>query len=455
MSNTSSISNRRTKSREEKLEEKRSSTYNWREHDTEEPVVSRNERRQLENYNRRRAQAISKGQGDETSGSPVLNKNKFFDYHLASKSPSRTIMSQSSTSVSKLADARKEEERKKAEKVRLAEEKAKLAKTKAAEEEAKRLEDEVFTDNEDDDPEPREFQELVKSVDLSGSDEETDHTDRIYEESNDLMKSTIAKAIHLSESSFKDHGPLRRVWDEAVAAWQDFEGIARGIMHKEKLSVQREAASKRVRYFNKAADYYEENQKKIRKRIRHIRHRDERDALRKLETEDGYRKTAMTATTGNVAKTTTPGEKSPDMPTKNQKSQEDRHEQAEVTKVEAVKKAEAAQKLIEAAGQGQGGRCLPPGGDAGKEGSPLLPKAAVLCRGKLLCTPEAAEAAVLCQGRQRCTPEAAEAAVLCCVYKIFKGQAGLCLHSGGDAGKEGSPRLPKAAVLCQGRLLCT
>jgi hypothetical protein len=81
--------------------------------------------------------------------------------------------------------------------------------------------------------------------------------------------------------------------------------------------------------------------------------------------------------------------------------------------------------------------CLHSGGDAGKEGSPRLPEA------------------VICQGQLLCTPEAAEAAVLCCVHKIFKGQAGLCLHSGGDAGKEGSPRLPKAAVLSQGGSLCT
>jgi SpoU rRNA methylase family enzyme len=104
--------------------------------------------------------------------------------------------------------------------------------------------------------------------------------------------------------------------------------------------------------------------------------------------------------------------------------------------------------------KGQTGLCLHSGGDAGKEGSPRLPEA-VICQGQLLCTAEAAEAAVLCQGRLLCTPEAAEAAVLCCVYKIFKGQAGLCLHSGGDAGKEGSPRLPKAAFQCQGELLCT
>jgi hypothetical protein len=349
MSNTNSITNRRTKSRDNKLEAKRSTAYNWREHDAQEPAVSRNERRQLENYNRRRAQAISKGQGDKTSGSPVLNRNKFFDYHQASKSPSRT-MSQSSNSVSKLADARKEEERKAAEKVRLAEEKAKLAKAKAAEDEAKRLqalEDEVFTDNEDEDPDSREIQALIKSVDLSESDEETDLTDRIYEASNDLMKSTMAKAIHLSESSFKDHRALRRVWDKAVVAWQDFEGIALGIMRKEKSLVQKEAATKRIGYFHKAADYFEENQKKVRKRIRHIRCRDERDALRKTEIENGYKKTAMAATTGNIAKDTAPEEKSPEIPTTGPKSKEERQEQAEITMVEAVKRAEAAQRIIE------------------------------------------------------------------------------------------------------------
>jgi hypothetical protein len=103
---------------------------------------------------------------------------------------------------------------------------------------------------------------------------------------------------------------------------------------------------------------------------------------------------------------------------------------------------------------------LTPGVDAGKEGSPRLTKAAFLSQGGLLCTPEAAEAAVLCQAGLRmaserlCMPPPKhagggqpEAAV--------QGQAGLCLHSGGDAGKEGSPRLPKAAVLCQGELLCT
>jgi hypothetical protein len=138
--------------------------------------------------------------------------------------------------------------------------------------------------------------------------------------------------------------------------------------------------------------------------------------------------------------------------------------------------------------KGQAGLCLHSEGDAGKEGSPGLPKAACqcqgeqrctpeaaeavlcqgellctleaaeaafLCQGRLMCTPEAAEATDLCQGRLLCTPEAAEAAVLCCVYKIFKGQAGLCLHSGDDAGKEGSPRLPKAAFQCQGELLST
>jgi hypothetical protein len=60
-----------------------------------------------------------------------------------------------------------------------------------------------------------------------------------------------------------------------------------------------------------------------------------------------------------------------------------------------------------------------------KKSSPRRPKAAVLCQGGLLCTPEAAKAAVLggiykifkgqtviCQGELLCTPEAAEAAFL-------------------------------------------
>jgi hypothetical protein len=38
------------------------------------------------------------------------------------------------------------------------------------------------------------------------------------------------------------------------------------------------------------------------------------------------------------------------------------------------------------------------------------------------------EAAVLCQGRLLCTPEPAEAAILCCVHKIFKGRAVLALR---------------------------
>jgi hypothetical protein len=77
---------------------------------------------------------------------------------------------------------------------------------------------------------------------------------------------------------------------------------------------------------------------------------------------------------------------------------------------------------------------LPSGGDAGKDSSPRLPKAAFQCRGKQRCMQEASEA-VLCQGELLCTPEAAEA-VLC------QGEL-LC-----------TPEAAEAAVLCQGRLLC-
>jgi hypothetical protein len=140
----------------------------------------------------------------------------------------------------------------------------------------------------------------------------------------------------------------------------------------------------------------------------------------------------------------------------NNNGNEEKHTVEACDKSKTFMRSNAAQnQQPDAAVKGQAGLCLHSGGDAGKEGSPWLPKAAFQCQGELLCTPEAAEAAVLCQGRLLCTPKAAEATVLCCVYKIVKGQAGLCLHSGGDAGKEGSPRLSKAAVLCQGELLCT
>jgi energy-converting hydrogenase Eha subunit B len=127
----------------------------------------------------------------------------------------------------------------------------------------------------------------------------------------------------------------------------------------------------------------------------------------------------------------------------------------------------------EVAVQGHGALCLPPGGDAGKEGSPQLPKAAVLCQGELLCTLEAAEAAVLCQGGRMVASESClqasglrRASERLCgptpgyagggqPEAVVQGQGALCWPPGGDAGKEGSPRLPKAAVLCQGGLLCT
>jgi SpoU rRNA methylase family enzyme len=303
-------------------------------------------------------------------------------------------------------------------------------------------------------------------------------TDGVYDSSRDLMKTTLAKALKASETAFKDHGALRRVREEAVVAWEDYSDIAIGLMAKERGSDQKEAAASRETAYNKDADYYEPTQNKIRKRIRHIQRKDEKDDLRRTEAENKYKAKDDLHQSQNLvynhkAKPSKAEEEGMD-----NNGNEEKHTIEACDKSKTFMRSNAAQNQppdaavqgqaglrkaserfcmqppghdgggqSEVAVQGQGALCLPPGGDAGKEGIPRLPKAAFQCQGELLCTPEAAEAG-LCQGRLLCTE-------LCCVNKIFKGQAGLCLHSGGDAGKEGSPQLPKAAFQCQGELLCT
>jgi hypothetical protein len=222
--------------------------------------------------------------------------------------------------------------------------------------------------------------------------EET-HTYEAYDKSKTFMRTCMARALLESQEACKGYYPVRTSWNKAVDAWNDF--IDHLCMVYNQVGKDEDIGPLMETFEQECADFIRK-ENEVKNKLRYLRKEDKKDAERKAEAN----RDAGLETMSHAAESCLPAP------------------------------GHAGGGQPEAAGQGRGRLCLPPGGDAGKEGSPQLPKAAVLCQCKLLCTPEAAEAAVLCQG-------------------------GLCLPPGSDAGKEGSPRLPKAAVLCQGELLCT
>jgi hypothetical protein len=99
--------------------------------------------------------------------------------------------------------------------------------------------------------------------------------DEICDASRALAQTTMAKAIRASETIVSDHEALKKVWDEAETTFFDFSDIARGIIRKEKESEQKEAAEARDADFTKDEEYFRLMERRIRKRIRYMRRRDD------------------------------------------------------------------------------------------------------------------------------------------------------------------------------------
>jgi hypothetical protein len=269
---------------------------------------------------------------------------------------------------------------------------------------------------------------MAKEEDMDKNEEA--HTYEAYDKSKTFMRTWVAKALLESQHAYKGYYPVRTSWNKAVGAWNDF--IDHYCMVINQIEKDEDAGPLIEVFEQECADFLRKESEVINK-LRYLRKEDKKDAKKKAEAtvlcQAGLRMASERLCMPP------PGHAGGGQP--------------------------------EAAVQCQGSLCLPPGGDAGKEGSPRLPKVAVLCQGELLCTPEAAEAAVLCQGGRMVASESClQASGSLCMpppghagggqpEAAVHGQGALCLPPGGDAGKEGSPRLPKATVLCQGELLCT
>jgi hypothetical protein len=116
--------------------------------------------------------------------------------------------------------------------------------------------------------------------------EET-HTGEAYDTYKAVMRQKMAEAITTAEAAYKDHRPVRQLWNEAVAVWEEFQDIAHGILDKERSS-QAEDAEMRVQDWNKEVDYFEQTQLRVRKRIRSLRKKDNNDEIKRIEAAAQY-----------------------------------------------------------------------------------------------------------------------------------------------------------------------
>jgi hypothetical protein len=445
----------------------------------------------------------------------------------------------------------------------------------------------------------------MSSGDLSAGEDCNNYA--AYDLSKASMRKQMARVIEAAEAAYKGHDPVRKLWNQAMASCDDFMTVTHCVMAKEKdsLKMQPGEAEARVKDFLEEVEYFNEMQRKVRKKLKYLKKQDEHDSLRNKEqcknSNENNNKSKDTkaavqdqaglrmaseklcmqppghvgegqpeAAVQGQARLSMASEKlcmpprrywlpetlrkisnynmrqaallrtaseelcarmalesclqAPGRATSGEGQPEAvQYQDGLGTASEELCTPEAAEAAVQcqaglimaseayllppghagggqpkAAVQGQGKLCLPLGGDAGNEGRPHLPKAAILCQAGLrmasekLCTlppgsagggqPEAAvqgqgglclppgvvagkegrphlpKAAVLCQAGLRMASEK-----LCTLppghagggqpEAAVQGQDGLCLPPGGNTGKEGRPRLPKAAVLCQAGLM--
>jgi hypothetical protein len=123
-------------------------------------------------------------------------------------------------------------------------------------------------------------EDSARDLALSSDKDGDNFTDMAYDSSKTIMRDSLLKAIEAAEAAYRDHKPIRRIWNEAIAAWDDFEVVAHGIMAKEAESLPRAEAEIRLLDFEAVMDDFRKAQKKVRKKLRYLRTKDEQDSLR-------------------------------------------------------------------------------------------------------------------------------------------------------------------------------
>jgi hypothetical protein len=220
----------------------------------------------------------------------------------------------------------------------------------------------------------------ARDLALSSDKDGDNFTDMAYDSIKTIMKESLLIAIEAAEAAYKDHKPIRRIWDKAIAAWDDFEVVAHGILAKEAESLPWAEAEIRLLDFEAVIDDFIKAQKKVRKKLRYLRTKDEQDSLRQERQCHGGMTKASDESCGPPPGRVVPGDSQPD-------TSAQYHDRLVASKSCFLPPHSGCTVLGEdqqEAAQYQGGLRTPL---------------------EDLCTPEAAEASVLCQSGRMMTSE--------------------------------------------------
>jgi hypothetical protein len=202
-----------------------------------EEIRLRNTKRQLQNSNSRESLYLPPAENyyslttDITyfPGESLLDESGFVFDPL--------IPSMGGDSAAKKLEAARVVEEKRLEDLRLEAEKAEK------EAEANRLADIQVAKDLLQDEKIKTTRAILSSGDLSSDDDHNNFNHAAYDSSKDAMKGHIYNVCEAADAAYKDEGPVRILWERTLRAWDVYQGIAHGLMAKEK-ALSRSTTSK-------------------------------------------------------------------------------------------------------------------------------------------------------------------------------------------------------------------
>jgi hypothetical protein len=227
--NTKENRSRRDKDKRQEQQKKRPTNQKWRPVDEVEEIRLRNAKRQLQNSNSRES-LYRPPAGNYYSltpdityspGESLLDESGFVFDPL--------IPSMGGDAAAKKLEAARVVEQKRLEDLRLEAEKTER---EAAE---KSLADIQVTKELLEDERMKTTRAILSSGDLSSDDDHNNFNYAAYDSSKDAMKEHLFKVGEAADAAYKDEGPVRELWEKTVRVWDDYQGIAHGLMAKEKV----------------------------------------------------------------------------------------------------------------------------------------------------------------------------------------------------------------------------
>jgi hypothetical protein len=126
-----------------------------------------------------------------------------------------------------------------------------------------------------------------------------------YDLSKASMRKQMSSVIEVAEAAYRDHDPVRLLWNQTVVSWDSCMAITPGLITKESklLKITPGEAKDRLQDFKEEVLYFNTVQRKVRKKLKYLKEKDKADKVKLQNMNNAtLSSNTMKATTGGKAK---------------------------------------------------------------------------------------------------------------------------------------------------------